>query len=160
MRKADTQKEKNMAAISGYLDPELVLFLSTESRNETIQALVDCLDEKGRLNDKEEFLNAIIEREKIVTTGIGMGVAIPHAKLTGYDDFFIAIAVLNQGVEWDALDKTPVRLVFMIGGPDDKQTEYLQILSGITLALKNEERRKKMINAANAEDVIKCFQGV
>ncbi len=63
-----------------------------------------------------------MEREKIVSTGIGMGVAIPTPKLNSVEDFFIAIAVLTHGVEWNALDGGPVRLIFMIGGPDDKQT--------------------------------------
>jgi len=71
----------------------------------------------------------MLEREKIVSTGIGMGVAIPHAKLTSVEDFFIAIGILSKGVQWNALDGGPVRLIFMIGGPDDKQTAYLQILS-------------------------------
>ena len=62
-------------------------------------------------------------------TGIGIGVAIPHAKLEGYSDFFIAIGVQKKkGIDWNALDGSDVKLIFMIGGPENKQTEYLKIL--------------------------------
>lgn len=147
-------------AISDYLDDRLVAFLNVESRNSALEALVDLLDSAGKLRDKESFYRAILEREKIVSTGIGMGVAIPHAKLEGYEDFFIAIGIQNKkGIEWNALDGSPVRFVFMIGGPEHKQTEYLKILSHLTMAIKNEDRRKKLLKAATPKEVIELFEG-
>src|SRR5665213_430818 len=118
-----------MIKISKYMDPSLVIFLDSPNRDEALQAMIDALNTEGKLKDHSSFYDAIIDREKIVSTGIGMGVAIPHAKLSSYDDFFIAVGILQKGVDWKALDGAPVRLIFMIGGPDDKQTEYLQILS-------------------------------
>ena len=147
-----------MIKISKYLDPKLVAFLNVETRDDAIQTLVNNIDHAGKLQDKEAFYHAIIDREKIVTTGIGMGVAIPHAKLPGYDDFFIAVGILNKGVDWGALDGAPVRLIVMIGGPDDKQTEYLQILSNLTYAIKDEDRRKKMLTLQDPKEIIKLFQ--
>jgi len=148
-----------MVDISKYLDSQLVCFLDVETRDETLQQLVNISHQQGRLENKEAFFNAIINREEIVTTGIGMGVAIPHAKLPSYDDFFITTAILKRGVDWKALDSAPVRLIFMIGGPDDKQTEYLQILSSLTFALKDEERRRQMLTADSAEMVISLLSG-
>lgn len=146
--------------ISHYMDPQLVLFLNTLTRDETLQQLVHHIYTCGKLDNKEAFYQAIIEREKIVSTGIGMGVAIPHAKLPFYDQFFIAIGVLQKPVDWHALDGAPVRLVFMIGGPDDKQTEYLQILSGLTQAIKDEERRKKLLSLQQPTAMIELFQTI
>lgn len=148
-----------MIKISKYIASELIAFLSAENRDEVIHQLVDVLDRTGKLIDKEEFFSSIMEREKIVTTGIGMGVAIPHAKLPKYNDFFMAIGILSKGIDWGALDGTPVRLVFIIGGPDDKQTEYLQILSGLTMALKDEDRRKKLLLSDSPQEVINIFKG-
>lgn len=147
-----------MSKISHYLSPNLIAFLSAETRDQVLVKLVELLDQNGKLENKEEFLKAISEREKIVSTGIGMAVAIPHAKLPEYDDFFIAIGILNKGVDWDSLDDVPVRIVFMIGGPDDKQTEYLQILSNITYAIKDEQRRKKMLTLNAPEAIMKLFK--
>lgn len=147
-----------MISITKYLDPKLVAFLKDGKRDSVIRSLVSLLKEENKISEEDELFDAIIEREKIVTTGIGMGVAIPHAKLQEYDDFFIAIGILETGVDWDALDGNVVRLVFLIGGPDDKQTEYLQILSSLTFALKDPDRRKKLLTANTPEDVVKLFK--
>lgn len=146
-----------MSQLSKYMDPSLVTFLDVQTRDEALEAMVDLLNASGKLHDRDKFFTAIMEREKIVSTGIGMGVAIPHAKLSSYEDFFIALAVLKRGVDWKALDTAPVRLIFMIGGPDDNQTAYLQILSGLTMAIKNEERRKKILTLNSKEAIIQLF---
>lgn len=151
-------KEISMA-ISDYLEESLVTFIQADNQQAACRCLVDLLDEEGELKDKEAFYRAILEREKIVSTGIGLGVAIPHAKLSGYEDFFIAIGIQKQpGIEWDALDGLPVRIIFMIGGPDNKQTEYLNILSMITSAIKDEERRKLLLKANTSQEVIAVFK--
>lgn len=147
-----------MIKISDYLDPRLVAFLDVDSRDEAIKCLVNLIQGTGRLQDKYAFYEAIIERERIVSTGIGMGAAIPHAKLTSYNDFFIAIGVLRKGLDWDALDGSPVRIIFLIGGPDDKQTEYLQILSKLTQAIKDDQIRKKMLTLNSPEAMIELFK--
>lgn len=153
----DTQVKLMAAHILSYMDPELVVFLNVDTRDEALAQLVNKLAEAGKIRDKAAFYHAIIEREKIVSTGIGMGVAIPHAKLPNYDHFFIVIGISQKPIEWHALDGAPVRLIFMIGGPDDKQTEYLQILSGLTHAIKDEEIRKKLLLSNNSKAVIELF---
>ncbi len=144
--------------ISDYLDSQLILFLDASSRDEAIDRLIDLLDEEEKLADKEVFRHAIFYREQIVSTGIGMGVAVPHAKLKELPNFFIAIGIQRKkGLDWNALDNTPVRLVFMIGGPDNKQTEYLQILSLLTSAIRDVDLRKQLLNAQSPEEVLELF---
>jgi PTS system nitrogen regulatory IIA component len=154
-----TVKKKESMRISDYLDSRLIAFLNADSRDEAIYSLVDLLNEEGYLSNKETFCNAIFEREQLVSTGIGMGVAIPHAKLKELTDFFIVIGIqqAKKGIDWNALDKAPVRLVFMIGGPDDKQTEYLQILSLLTSAIRDVDLRKKLLNAQSSEEALALF---
>jgi PTS system nitrogen regulatory IIA component len=146
--------------IARYMDPKLIIFLNTSTRDETLRQLVHRIYQAGKLEDEEAFYQAIMNREKIVSTGIGMGVAIPHAKLLSYNQFFIAVGVLQKPVDWHALDGAPVRLVFMIGGPDDKQTEYLQILSSLTQAIKDEERRKKLMTLRQPDAMIELFETI
>ena len=148
-------------SISKYLDERLVVFLHhVKNRNDALLMLVDRLQEAGKLLDRDTFYQAILEREKIVSTGIGQGIAIPHAKLAGYEDFFIAIGIQSKpGIPWNALDGNPVHCIFMIGGPDNKQTEYLKILSRLTIAIKDVERRKKMLRAPKPSQVIELFEG-
>lgn len=149
-----------MIKISNYVDKSLIHFLNVETRDEALSQLVEKIYLAGKLEDKQRFYQAIIDREKIVSTGIGMGVAIPHAKLPGYDQFFMAVGILQKGVDWEALDRSLIRIIFMIGGPDDKHTEYLQILSALTGAIKNEDLRKKLLTLNSAEDILKLFKSI
>ncbi|MCE2982252.1 MAG: PTS sugar transporter subunit IIA [Parachlamydia sp.] len=145
------------ASISDYMDPQMIAFFKAESRDDALQRLVELIYKSGKIEDEAAFYQAIIEREKIVSTGIGMGIAIPHAKLPSYDKFFIAIGLLSSPVEWNSLDGAPVRLVFMIGGPDDKQTEYLQLLSGLTQTIKDQTKLKKIFTLRDPVQMIALF---
>lgn len=148
-----------MIKISKYLAPERIFFLSAQNQEEALQLIIDGLHTSGSVLDKELFYQAIQDRERIVSTGIGMGVAIPHAKLPSCPNFFIALAILQKGVNWNALDDVPVRLIFMIGGPNHKQTEYLQILSALTTEIRSAERRKKILTLNSKEAIIQLFNG-
>lgn len=154
-------KKGGLLNLSAFLEDGVICFLESGHRDEALKTLVEALRVAGKIPDSNAFFEAIIKREKIVSTGIGMGVAIPHAKLEGFDHFFVAIGIqkLKEGIEWNALDGAPVKLVFMIGGPANQQTEYLQILSRLTTAIKDEERRKNILTASDATEVIAFFDG-
>ena len=144
--------------ISDYMEERLVAFLDVADRNGAIDALIRALDAAGKLVDPEAFRKAIFYREQLVSTGIGMGIAIPHAKMSDFDDFFIIVGIqTKKGLDWNALDSAPVRLIFMIGGPDNKQSEYLQILSMLTAKIKDPELRKLLLRAETARDVMRLF---
>ncbi len=146
--------------ISKYLNEHLIVFLEEDERNDAIAHLVDVLAAHGSVDNKKEFYQAILEREKIVSTGIGIGVAIPHAKMYSCKNFFIAVGIQrNKGIDWNAFDGSLVRLIFLIGGPENKQTEYLKILSSLTQAVKDEERRKKLVKCKSVEEVVHLFAG-
>lgn len=154
-------KKESPTGIAGYMDSTSVCFLDVDNQTAALSQLVDALDKADKLIDREVFYQAIVEREKIGSTGIGIGVAIPHAKLKGYENFFIAIGIQKgRGIEWNALDGAPVRIIFMIGGPENRQTEYLKILSQLTSAIKDEERRKALLKATNSRDILGVFQGL
>lgn len=142
-----------------YLDRKAILVLDASTRDEVIDHMINAANELSYLKDKESFYNGIHNRELVVSTGIGMGVALPHTKSPNLDHFFIIVAVLKKGVDWRALDGAPVRIVFMIGGPDDQQTEYLRVLSSITEVIKDEGLRKKMISAQNPDSIFKLLVG-
>ncbi|MEN9344287.1 MAG: hypothetical protein RLZZ453_1074 [Chlamydiota bacterium] len=139
-------------------DQNLVLFLDADSRDEALDSLIESLSEQGRLQDEGRFRQAVLDREQIVSTGIGFGVAIPHAKLKNYSDFFVAIGIQKgRGIDWNSLDGLPVNLIFLIGGPEDRHTEYLKILSTLTAVIRNESKRRSLLEATSAEEVIKVL---
>lgn len=147
-----------MVKIERYLDPKLISFFKASDRDDAIRQLTDLCFEKGKIPSIEPFYSKVKEREKIVSTGIGMSIAIPHAKLSDFDEFFIAIGLLDKGIDWQALDNHPVRLIFLIGGPDNKQTEYLHILSSLTTLLKDEKLRKKMLTLNSPNAMMELFK--
>ena len=141
--------------LSDLLDSRFILFLDALTRDEAIDALIQKLDEEQVLPDATAFRNAIYHRESLVSTGIGAGVALPHARMKDYKKFFLAVGIQRkQGIDWNALDQIPVRLVFLIGGPDNQQTEYLQLLSSLTHTVRDHELRKQLLQATSADDVI------
>ncbi|MCH1430753.1 MAG: PTS sugar transporter subunit IIA [Chlamydiales bacterium] len=150
--------EPSIESFVNCLSEDLVINLKSDTRDQVLDEMIDLLSRSDRLVDREAFHQAILEREKIVSTGIGMGVAFPHAKLPDYDDFFIVIGIHKDGVDWNALDGNPVKLVFMIGGPDDRQTQYLKILSSLTMAIKDENVRKKVKELEQASEIIDLFR--
>lgn len=151
-------RKKVEMKVSDYLDPRCVLFLNSDKRNEALKELVEVLAHCGKVEDKEAFYQAVLEREGLVSTGIGMQVAIPHAKGDVFKDFFLAVGIQKTSpIEWHSLDKAPVKLVFMIGGPEDQQTKYLKILSHLTQVIKDEKIRKKLLNVSTQEEFMKIF---
>lgn len=133
---------------------ESVFFIDKTDRLSVLTELAAKSLALGRVKDPDDFHQAVIERESLMSTGIGLGVAIPHAKLPSIDGFFVATAVLKTPVEWDAIDRRPVRVVFLIGGPEGSQGAYLQLLAQLMLVIKDPDRLKKLQAARTAEDVI------
>lgn len=151
------QKREEMK-VSDYLDPRCILFFKSEERDAALKELVDVLFHYGKIEEVESFYQAVLDREELVSTGVGMQVAIPHAKKDTFKDFFIAVGIQKEHpIEWHSLDKAPVRLVFLIGGPENKQTKYLKILSSLTQVIKDEKVRKKLLNVNSAEEFMEIF---
>lgn len=140
------------------MDVSRVLFLSSGDKGTVIDALIQNSRETGAVTSPEEFSKAIREREAIVSTGVGLGVAIPHAKLPSIPRFFVSVALVREKVDWDAIDQAPVNIVFLIGGPDNRQTEYLKLLSKIILLVKNAGRRKALLKSRTAQEVLAVFK--
>lgn len=138
--------------IAKYVEKERICFYENLTKNEILSAL--CKLSAKKITDPKEFEKTIFEREKIISTGLGMSTAFPHVKIPCVPDFFISIGIVRQGVNWDSFDGRPVKIVFMIGGPDGQQYHYLGILSKLSLIVKNETTRNRLITAKSSEDVL------
>lgn len=137
---------------------ETVIFLETLEMEDTIDALVGKAKVEGLISDEKSFKEAVLEREELVSTGIGLGVAIPHAKVKELDKFFVIVGLNKNGLDWDAIDRNPVGAVFLIGGPEKQQKKYLQIIAKLILLIKNPERRQKLLNAQEEQEIVEIFQ--
>jgi len=126
-----------------------------------IKRLVERAAALSLIRDKAGFETAVREREAMSTTGIGMGIAIPHGRCRETDDFFIIPGIARHPVEWGAIDYTPVKVIFMIGVPyrppfsaDNTAKHYLEIVAALLLLAKQPHRRAALFAAAAPEDLI------
>ena len=125
------------------------------NKNETINKLVDLMMKNGNITDKEEYLKTVLKREEEGTTGIGLGIGIPHGKTKAVYKPGLAAMVIPNGVDFDALDGKPAKLIFLIAAPDTKENIHLEVLSRLSELLMDEEFREKLINAKTPEEFLK-----
>ena len=144
--------------ISNYLWPTGIGFRDANSKEQALEQLIVNAAKNPAVPNAQALAEGIYNRERIISTGIGLGVAIPHAKITGIKDFFICVSILKKGVDWDAIDEEPVRIIFLIAGPDSQQNQYLQLLARLSLTIKNQQKRDALLAANTPEEVIAIFQ--
>lgn len=147
--------ERTKMKITELLTKETILLsINGSKKDEAIEALVNKLDSAGKLNDRDEFKKAILKREEQSTTGIGEGIAIPHAKTSAVKTPAIAFGKSENGVDYQSLDGQPAFLFFMIAAPEGANNTHLEALSRLSSILMNEEARQKLQNVKVEQDVI------
>ena len=117
------------------------------NKNAAIDQLVELLAKSGNLKDKGKFKQAILEREKLSTTGIGEGIAIPHGKSNAVKRAALAAMVVPEGVDFESADGQDAHLLFMIAVPENGADLHLEVLERLAAMLMDEDFRKKLIEA-------------
>jgi fructose PTS system EIIBC or EIIC component len=144
-----------MMRITELLTKETInLSLTSTTKTGAIEELVSVLDHAGKLNDRSEYKNAIIKREEQSTTGIGEGIAIPHAKTNAVKQAAIAFGRSKAGVNYESLDGQPSHLFFMIAATEGANNTHLEALSRLSTILLKDEVRKKLLEANSADEVL------
>ncbi|SMC27355.1 PTS system, fructose-specific IIC component [Clostridium acidisoli DSM 12555] len=132
----------------------IILDLKASSKEEVIDELVNKLDSAGRLNDKEEYKKAILKRESEFSTGIGDGIAIPHAKTAAVKTPALAFGRSDAGLDYDALDGAPVNIFFMIAASEGANNTHIETLSRLSTLLMNPDFKTKLLAAKTEEEVL------
>jgi len=127
--------------------------LNGHTKHEAIQEMVDRLDSTGKLVNKEAYHQAVLNREAKYSTGIGMGVAIPHGKSSGVRETALVFARSSDGIDFDSMDGKPVHLLFMIAVPDEVSDDHLKILGTISSMLMHQNIRNDLMEATSFEEV-------
>ncbi|MGM0599041.1 MAG: PTS sugar transporter subunit IIA [Candidatus Rifleibacteriota bacterium] len=144
--------------LSEFISPQLTkLELSSTTKLEVIKELIDMLDTAGFLTDADAFLKSVLEREKVGSTGIGKGIAIPHSRTSTVREVVIAIGRSKDGIEFEALDNRPVNLIFLIAAPIESGGLYLKALARLSRLLRYQEFRKELLEAETVDDVLKII---
>jgi len=144
--------------LSDYLDPNLILLdLPALDKSEALAQIAARLVEKKLISDRDEFLSAVNKREVQGCTAIGRCLAIPHARTKTLKKIIVVMARLLAGIDFGAEDGEPVRLIFLIGTPEDRAGEYLKVLARLSKLLKENGLRQKLLKAESIAEVLELL---
>ncbi len=132
--------------------------LSSRTKNEVLEELVNLAADGRPEADAAAILASVREREQVLSTGIGSGVAIPHGKTPHIDQLVLTAGVAREAIDFDALDGKPVRLFFLLVGPESASGAHVKALSRISRLLRREQLRSDLMAAPNPEAFLQIIQ--
>ena len=141
------------------LSPKNILLeLEVDYKFDAINALVDTFVDVIENELLEEIREAIISREKIMSTGIGQGLAIPHGKTDGVTQNYAAFARLKEPIEFNSIDSKPVQLIFLMVSPYSDQRSHIRLLSRVSTLMNYDDFRSNLLIVPNQEDLVELFK--
>lgn len=145
-------------AIHELLAPEHVrVQLPGKDKETIVEKLLDLLEGHPSVEDLAQVRSAVWEREEELSTGVGKGLGLPHAKTAAVTGTVAAFAVTEEPVEFDAIDREPVQLVFLLVGTEAAKSEHIRILSRISRLVSRRRLRLELMKAQTPEDVLDAF---
>ena len=145
----------NLEQITEFITIEAIdLDMKATNKTEAILELTRLLEKTGKLDSFDKTLEALKDREKLGSTGIGKGVAIPHAKTEFAKDLVIAFGISKQGVNFNAVDDEKVNIFFAFASPLKNSQTYLKILARISRLIRNDDFRDKLLSAKTPQEIL------
>jgi fructose PTS system EIIBC or EIIC component len=132
--------------------------LPGSTKTEVIDAMVELAAHQKKILDKEKMREAIFERERIMSTGVGGGFAIPHGKTDAVSDIVGAFAVTAEPIDYQSLDEQPVRILFLLVGRDNMVGPHIKLLSRISRLMNKPEFREQLLKASSAKEILEIFR--
>ena len=123
-------------------------------KTEALNQCIDLMAKSGKITDVEKYRKGVFAREEEGTTGIGMGIAIPHCKSDAVTKAGLAAMVVKDGVEFESLDGTPAKIIFLIAAPNTEDNVHLQVLSKLSVMLMDEQFTNSLINAGSVDEFL------
>ena len=134
------------------------LNVKASNKKDVIEKAVDLMQHNGNIKDKAEYLKLVMKREEEGTTGVGEEIAIPHGKGEVIAKPGLAAMVIPDGVDFESLDGKPIKLLFLIAAPNNKENVHLEVLSRLSTLLMDEKFRKELINAKTKEEFLEIIE--
>lgn len=156
VKEDDTTSDlKSSFNISKYLKKEMIqIELKSNDKDSIIAELIDIAVASGNIKDRNLVIEAVLERERSMTTGIGNEIAIPHAKCNASENIVLVVGIKKEGVDFDSLDDKPVKLFFLIISPKVMIGPHIQLLAEIGRKVSNPENKNQLINSTSSEEFI------
>ncbi len=150
MEKADLDLSKMLSA-------DRITDLWGRSKYVVIEELVEVICTSPDVTNREAFRRAVLDREAVMSTGIGLGVAVPHARIPEVKDIVIAVGRSVHPIGFDAFDGGPVFIVIMIAANTSQQAEYLRVVARLVRVLKDSTNRRRILEAPGPEEVLRIL---
>ncbi len=136
----------------------IFLDFDADNKDSALEKIVKSVEKVGGVEDPAGLRTALIDREKLGTTGVGEGIAIPHARCGAVKDLLVAFFRSKNGVNFSAIDNKPVNLIFLLLAPVASGGIYLKLLAKISRFLRSDEFRSGLMDAKNAKAIIEIVQ--
>jgi fructose-specific phosphotransferase system IIA component len=136
----------------------VLMRMNSRDKPGAIEELVDLLCSAYRLRDREAILEAILSREEKASTGIGMGLAVPHAKTAVVDKLYVAFGLSPEGIDFNSADGEKSHLFFIMVSPKDRTGPHIQALAGISRLVKHEEVREGLMSCRDAKELLSFIE--
>lgn len=132
--------------------------LEVDNKKELINKMVDLLKPKVGEKQLENIRNAVFKREEIMSTGIGKQIAIPHGKCDSLNEILASFAILEDSVDFNSIDNQPVKMVFLLVGPENHSSQHIKLLSRISRLMNNNVFREKLLECEDSDELFDTFQ--
>lgn len=139
----------------------IIIDLEVTDKLDAITKLAEIAYQNGKLNNKEEYIKSVLEREASFSTGVGNGIAIPHGKSSGVKEAMIVFARTKNKLEWQSLDDLPVNMIFLLGVPaENVDNVHLKILSLLSRKLMDEEFVEKINSSTDKVEIFELLRDI
>lgn len=144
--------------ILSILNNRVITEFKSSSKQDIINEMIDHLEGCVNVIDLEKVRDVVIEREKIMSTGIGNGFAIPHGKTDGVKEIVAVFGKLREPIDFEAVDGEPVNLIFLLVGREDSVNDHIKMLSRISRIMSKQYVSDKLLSAETSEEILKIFE--
>ena len=150
---------KTSGKVASLLKPENIkLSLDARQKSEALREVAELLAQSKCIANFDAFFQEILERERVSNTALGHDVAIPHARTEQCTEILIAVGRSPEGIDFEAKENTPVRLIFLIGTPKQMVTDYLRVVGNLARLLRHDQVRQELLEAPDAASFIKAIE--
>ena len=141
-------------ALKDILLPQNVMFLQSDSKDSSLMEMLEVLASNGSIKDKDAIVEGIFQREKLMSTGIGLGIGIPHVRMDSVEDLMMAVGLAKFELsDYESLDTKPVKLIFMILARANQHAQHIKAMAAISTRVRNPILREMLMQAQNPETI-------
>ncbi len=137
---------------------QVFLNFEAENKDQAIEKFIAALQDTGAINEPDALKDALFEREKLGTTGVGGGIAMPHARSSAIKDLTVAFFRSKDGIDFKSIDNAPVHLVFMLLAPVSSGGPYLKLLAKISRLLRSDDFKNGLLEAKDSATIMQIIQ--